>query len=358
MSHKAKSLGTAKRAEIRRMNVRLSVGAVGNKEQGMRTIGWCMVFVGMVAATSCPRSAAENTAETRTTLTVATDDAGPRTRATLTAHVATPDLAGTPSGVVNFRAEQTDQHPDLGSAFLDGEGNASLQTGSLSAGNHQVIAIYKGQTGYLSSTSELQTVHANVSTVAGFSVAATPTSLSAAVGSFVSSVVTVTPVNGFNAYVNLSCKGLPLNSTCTFTPVSVPASCTTSASGVETCVPGSSVMQIQTLAPSPPTTAQNAGGSGMLRYAFVFPALLGLAGIGASRRRRNLALGLLAFAGVMTMTACSQRYRYLNHGPPDNIGTPLGSYTVTIDSQSSTGSETTTPPTNPQITLTITAATT
>jgi hypothetical protein len=338
------------------MNVRLSVGTLWNKGNGMRTIGWCMVFLGMVAGAICTRSAAENTAETRTTLTVATDDAGSRTRATLTAHVATPDLAGAPSGVVNFRAERT----DLGSAFLDGEGNASLQTDSFSAGNHQVIAIYKGQTGYLTSTSEQQRLHANVSTVAGFTVAATPSSLSTPVGGFVSSVVTVTPVNGFNSFVNLSCNGLPVNTTCTFTPVNVPASCTTSASGVETCVPGSSVMQIQTLAPSPPTTALNAGGSGMQRYAFVFPALLGLAGLGACRRRhwRNLAFGLLAFAGAMSVTACSQRYKYLNHGPPDNTGTPVGSYIVTVEAQSSTGAETTTPPTYPQVTLTITAATT
>ena len=196
---------------------------------------------------------------------------------------------------------------------MDGEGNASLQTDSFSAGNHQVIAIYKGQTGYLTSTSKPQRVHANVSTVAGFTVAATPTSLSTPVGGFVSSVVTVTPVNGFNSYVSLSCNGLPVNTTCTFTPLNVPASCTTSASGVETCTPGTSVMQIQTLAPSPPTTARNAGGSGMQRYAFVFPALLGLAGLGACRRRawRNLALGMLAFAGAMGMTACSQRYKYL-----------------------------------------------
>jgi hypothetical protein len=342
------------------MNVRLSVGTLWNKGNGMRTMGWCMVFLGMAAGTRCRLSAAENTAETRTTLTVATDDEGPRTRATLTAHVATPDRAGAPSGVVNFRAEQTDPHADLGSAFLDGEGNASLQTDSFSAGNHQVIAIYKGQNGYLTSTSESQSVHANISTVAGFTVAATPTSLSTPVGGFASSVVTVTPVNGFNSYVNLSCNGLPVNTTCTFTPVSVPASCTTSAGGVETCVPGSSVMQIQTLAPSPPTTALNGGGSGLRRYAVVFPALLGLLGLGGRRRRswRNLALGLLVFAGAMSMTACSQRYKYLNHGPPDNTGTPVGSYTVTIESQSSIGAETTTPPTNPQITLKITAATT
>ena len=96
----------------------------------------------------------------------------------------------------------------------------------------------------------------------------------------------------------------------------------------------------------------------MQRYAFVLPLLLGFAGLGARKRRawRNLALGMLAFAGVMGMTACSQRYRYLNHGPPDNPGTPIGSYTVTVQSSSSTGSETTTPPAEPQITLVVTAA--
>jgi len=68
------------------------------------------------------------------------------------------------------------------------------------------------------------------------------------------------------------------------------------------------------------------------------------------------ALAMLAFAGTMGMTACSQRYNYLNHGPPGNPGTPIGSYTVTVDAESSNGSFTITPPTQPQITLKITAA--
>jgi hypothetical protein len=176
------------------------------------------------------------------------------------------------------------------------------------------------------------------------------------VGGFVSSVVTVTPVNGFNSYVSLSCSGLPVNTTCNFTPLNVPASCTTSASGVQTCTPGTSVMQIQTLAPSPGPRAENGGDAGTQRYAFIFPALFGLVGLGACKRRawRNLALGMLAFAGAMGMTACSQRYNYLNHGPPGNTGSPTGSYTVTVDAESSNGSFTITPPTQPQIALTIT----
>ncbi len=322
----------------------MSVGRLCNVGLGKRTIAWCMLFLGTVAGAA----ASENATATQTTLTVATDNAGPRTRATLTAHV-----SGAPSGVVNFRYGQT----DLGSALVDSEGKASLQTDLLPAGSHPVVAIYQGESAYLNSTSNAELVQANVSTAAGFTVAATPTSLSTAVGGFVSSIVTVTPVNGFNAYVTLSCSGLPINTTCTFTPVNVLAACTAGAGGAQTCTPGTSVMQIQTQTPSPQNTARNSE-VGMRRFAFVFPLLLGLAGLGARDRRvwRNLALFILAFAGVMGMTACNPRYYYLNHGPPANEGTPIGSYTVTVQSSSTTGSETTTPPTPPQITLVVTAA--
>jgi Bacterial Ig-like domain (group 3) len=299
-------------------------------KQVIRTIAWCMLFLGTVAGAA----AAENTAATQTTLTVATNNAGPRTKATLTAHVSA-DTAGPPSGVVNFRSGDT----DLGSAVLDGEGNASLATDLLPAGNHQVVAIYQGQPSYQASISRPEQVHADASTVAGFTVAVTPTSLSTTVGGFVSAVVTVTPVNGFNAYVSLSCNGLPVNTTCNFTPTNVLASCSAG-----TCTPATSSMQIQTQEPSP------------LVVEFLFPVLLGLAGLGACKRGawRNVVLGMLAFAGALGITACAQRYRYLNHGPPDNPGTPAGTYTVTVEAQSSTGSATTTPPTQPQLTLTIT----
>jgi hypothetical protein len=324
----------------------LSVGRLGNVGLRKRTIAWCMLFLGMVAGAS----AAENATATQTTLAVVTDNAGPRTRTTLTAHVS--GGLGAPSGVVNFRSGQT----DLGSALVDSDGKASLQTDLLPAGSHPVVAIFQGQTPYLNSTSNAELVQANVSTAAGFTVAATPTSLSTAVGGFVNSNVTVTPVNGFNAYVTLSCSGLPINTTCSFTPVNVLAACTTGATGAQTCTPGASVMQIQTQTPSPTKTAHNSDG-GLRCFAFVFPLLFGLAGLSARNRRawRNLALGMLAFAGVMGMTACSQRYNYLNHGPPPNPGTPIGSYTVTIQSSASIGSATTTPPTQPQITLVVTA---
>jgi hypothetical protein len=311
-----------------------------NAVKALRTAGGCMLFLGLAV----PVLAAQNTAVTRTTLSIAANDQGPRTRATLTAHVSATGDSETPSGVVNFRSGEM----DLGSAVVDSEGNASVETDVLPTGDHRVVAIYKGTDSFQASLSSEESVHTNASSaVAGFTVAATPTSLSTTVGDFVSSVVSVTPANGFNAVVSLSCSGLPINTTCTFTPVNVTASCTTTA-GVQTCTPATSVMQIQTQAPT--TKAVNGSSA-----AFVFPLLFGLAGLGAWRQRgwRNLALTMLVFAGMAGLTACNPRYNYLNHGPPGNTGTPTGTYTVTVQSASSSGSTTTVPPANPQITLTI-----
>jgi hypothetical protein len=312
-------------------DVRLSVGRVWNI-QGMRTVVWCAAFLGMVAG-----AAAQKTAATQTTLSVATNDVGPRTKATLAAHVSAAPGGSPAGGVVNFRSGET----DLGSGVLDADGNASLQTDVLDTGIHEVVAVYQGKAAYLASTSKAEQVEAHASTVAGYTVTAAPTSLSTVVGGFAESVLTVTPNNGFNAYVSLSCNGLPINTTCTFTPLNVPAICTS----ITACTPGTSVVQIQTQAPSPGATA------------IVLPLLLGLVGLGASRRRawRNLALGLIAFAGAIGLTACNARYNYLHHGPPENPGTPEGTYTITVAAQSATGADITTPPTSPQLALAVTA---
>jgi uncharacterized protein len=325
------------------MNVRLSLGRVGNIGQRISVTGWCIAFLSVVAGIGLTNAqAAVNTAQA--TLAVSTNNAGPRTRVTLKAHVVGNSTA---EGVVNFRAGAL----DLGSAVVDAEGNASVETDILPAGSHQVVAVYQGSTG--ASLSNTEVVQAHVAAVAGFTVAASPTTLTTVAGGYLNTVVTITPNNGFSGYVSLSCKGLPINTTCSFTPVAVQATCTGS-----TCTPVTSTMQIQTQAPSPLTSRLSGDGDGLPKYAFVFPALFGLVGLSACKRRtlRNLALGLITFAGVLGMSSCAQRYRYLNHGPPGNPGSLLGTYTVTIESQSSTGSQTTVPPTAPTLTLTITKA--
>ena len=339
------------------MNVQLIAGDVLKFKQWTRSDRLRMVFLAIVLTTSFagPALAASNgTAASQTALTVSTDNSGAKTKATLTAHVTAMSGMEVPSGVVNFRSGGL----DLGSAIVDGEGNAGLTTNNLPAGNHQIIAVYQGDSNYRNSISGSSQVQANASTVAGFTISASPTTLSIPAGTFATSQLTITPVNGFSAYVSLSCSGLPVGSSCTFSPTAVLASC----SGT-TCTPGLSSMQIQTIATSGPQSSNRQGAeSGMPLYAFAVPAFFAFTGGLAGFRKRkyralwNVALLLaVLLPAALAITACNPRYNYLNHGPSPTTGTPLGTYTVTVNSVSTTGSEITTPPTSPQLTVTVTA---
>lgn len=300
---------------------------------------------------------ASDSEASQTWLTVSTDDSGTRTKVTLNVHVRAVSGIDVPGGLVNFRSGAL----DLGSAILDGDGDASLTTNNLAAGSHQVVAVYQGGGSFAGSISASALVKANATTAAGFTVTANPTTLSVPAGQFVTSDVTITPVNGFDAYVSLSCSGLPTGATCTFTPTNVLASCTGSGSSA-TCTPGASVLQIQTTGTSGPQTKNGPGSRSKIPiHALVLPFFLALFGLACLTRRtdpvfRNRFLLVTVVLSItLAITACNERYNYLNHGPPTATGTAIGTYTITIDSSSSTGSEVTTPPTNPQLTLNVTA---
>ena len=74
----------------------------------------------------------------------------------------------------------------------------------------------------------------------------------------------------------------------------------------------------------------------------LLPGALGLAGLafGARRRPWLSRLCLVALVGLVSTlgaTACNPLYNYYNHGPPKNLPTPAGTYTVKINAQSSNG---------------------
>jgi hypothetical protein len=69
---------------------------------------------------------------------------------------------------------------------------------------------------------------------------------------------------------------------------------------------------------------------------------MGLGGLawGARRRAWLSRMALIALVALVTMlgtTGCNPRYYYFNHGPPTNLPTPAGTYTVTVTGQSSDG---------------------
>jgi hypothetical protein len=113
--------------------------------QWLQSERWRPVLLGIVLALGWTYAAAADASQeaTQTTLTVAASNAGPRTKVTLTAHVAPLNGSEAVGGVVNFRAAGAQGlNSDLGSAAVDDEGNAVLITDNLAAGNSQVVAAW------------------------------------------------------------------------------------------------------------------------------------------------------------------------------------------------------------------------
>lgn len=155
--------------------------------------------------------------------------------------------------------------------------------------------------------------------VADFTIAASalsPASVSA--GATATSMVTIAPVNGFSAGVNLSCSVTPVVSrvpACSFNPGSI-------ASGS-----GTSVMTVRT---TPRTTAALAPRLRGIFLAFWLPvgALARLATNFKPSRRRlfSALLGCLLFSGLIFLAACGGG----SSGGGGHAGTPAGAYTVTV----------------------------
>jgi hypothetical protein len=76
-----------------------------------------------------------------------------------------------------------------------------------------------------------------------------------------------------------------------------------------------------------------------LTLAILLPGIAGLGWLGRKRKLFNR-VALLAIVGAITVlgtSACNPRYKYLNHPPTFNGGTPTGAYTLTVWAQTSNG---------------------
>jgi len=220
---------------------------------------------------------------------------------------------GTPNGVVTFYTGST----NLGTATLNGNGVATFTTTGLSSGQNTVTAVYGGASGFASSSSNVitETVMAN------FSLTSSPSSQSVYAGAKASFTLTVTPGNGFTLPVTLSCSGLPVGTTCVFSP--------------SVLTSGSSLLQIQTASPN----ARNVTASSMLSAGNRLAALFGFCMMMISWRfRRNFSrswkmlLVLLMLSTVGMVTGCGSN-------PTLSGGTAVGNYTITVTGTAATGSQ-------------------
>ena len=129
---------------------------------------------------------------------------------TLTASI-TSAASVTPTGSVQFQDGQT----ILSTVPLNAQGSAAFTTSSLATGSHTIAAAYQGDEDFSASTSAALT-----QAITDFSVSANVPALTLAPGQTQKFTVTITPVNGFNSAVSLSCGAQSLVS-CAFMPQSV-----------------------------------------------------------------------------------------------------------------------------------------
>ena len=250
---------------------------------------------------------------TTTSLSLSGTSVPPGTKVTLTATV-----IGNPpdNDPVNFTDQLT--NTSLGTGTLkSGQATATI---SPKAGTYLVVASYPGNTtaGIANSASPHQQLG-----VVDFSIAANPTTVAvSSPGMSGTTIITVTPLGGFNQNLSYTCStNLPSGAICTFTAASST----------------SETLTITTTAPSGKLEPGLGRGSQFF-YALLLPGIFGvvlLSGKTKANQRgvKGVAVLALLTIGTMWMPACGGG----NSSPstPTNPGTPTGSSAITITAATS-----------------------
>jgi hypothetical protein len=228
------------------------------------------------------------------------------TPVTFTATVASP--GGTPTGNVTFH----DGAAALSTVALS-NGVATYVTSSLSDGAHSISAVYLGNAGFLTSTSNVLT-----ETVSDFTLKISPASLALLPAGKGSLTLTATSLGGaFSLPINFAVTGLPAGATDTFSPPSITPG----------TAPASSTLTIQ----APAQAARNDRSWPLgARTSLALGALLPFLGLLRIRRARMRGFGLTLLALVSLcaaagMSGCTGGGFFTQ--PPQN-------YTVTITATS------------------------
>ncbi|MHB1022387.1 MAG: Ig-like domain repeat protein [Acidobacteriaceae bacterium] len=257
------------------------------------------------------------------TMTLVSSDpaSNPGASVTFTATVKSTTI-GVPTGTVSFYDGQT----LLATTAVDTQGVATYSTSTLTVGTHTIKAVYSGDVDFLGATSTTlqQTVNAP-----GFSIAASPTTLTLKQGQTGQVNVTMTPVGGYAGDVSLSCTGLPVWAACSFSPIVVTADGNNTAQ--------TSQMTIITLGPNKGTVALNAplrpaSSSAPVAAMIFLPGGL-LAGLLFGQRRRintrtwHLLVLVVLFSGVVALGGCGM----------SSPSVPVGTYQVKLAAASGSG---------------------
>ena len=312
------------------------------------------------AIAQSPGQASPATA-TRTTLEIMSRPAqaeasGRRaTETILTAHVTDAEGAAVEDGAVSFESSSG----ALGSAMLGLGGEATIMvtsvpaaaSGATASGALAVRAVYhplapsqvaagqEAEAGQEPATrsgsaSPVSRLVADATGVPDFTVTANPATVTATQGLSATSAITITPLNGFNEQITLSCSNLPAQATCTFSPVIESTAAGAFTSNLQLQTQGAAGV-VSRVAPGPETP---------MTLAWLLPGVFALAGFAVARRqfaaRTAMALlpALLLLGGGLGLAGCSARYGYNHHPPSVATGTLPGTYLITVAASGNNGS--------------------
>ena len=282
------------------------------------------VAITVTAATTTP-------AATTTTLTSSTSTATEGSSVTLTATVkVTAGGALVTSGTVTFSSGTT----SIGAASLGTSGVATLNTTNLPVGSpDNVTASFVGSANDAASISS-PAVAITVTAATSPSVTVTPatSTLSVAPGTTVTDALTVTPVGGYTGTLQFSCTNLPVNTTCSFTPMPLTISASSGAQTVTLTI-HTNTLALNSWRPLAPGQQPGSlpGNLPMLATVFWMPGWMLAAITGRKRklslRAQHLLLLLLLLGGVGMMTACGGSGGAV---PQLALSTPPGTSTIQV----------------------------
>jgi hypothetical protein len=179
----------------------------------------------LAASTSTAVPVTITTLNTATTLTATPTQASLGTTITLTISVQPATGTTIPTGTVTFYNGST----SLGMATL-ANGVATITTSTLPVGSDSLTASYSGSSNYLASTSTSVPVTIAPIIPPDFAIVASASTLTVTGGQNATTTLTVTPSNGFNQPLALSCAGQPSGSSCTFGTAALQANGTSTIS--------------------------------------------------------------------------------------------------------------------------------
>jgi hypothetical protein len=219
----------------------------------------------------------------------------------------------------------------LGTANVNGSGQASLTTQTTTYASYSFYAVYSGDSDFAASTSAVN------KPTASFTVVPTAASVTIPQGGVATFGTNITPLYNYSGTITAACSGLPANSLCRFHPVSLSLS-GTAAQNFTVFLYTNVQSNLASL-----TSPDEARGHRAIYVAQLFgwPVAVGLLFFLSRRKRlasglRLLSLAALAVAataGVMSLNGCSSN----NSTSNSSYVTPQGTSSVSVKFSDSSG---------------------